>query len=179
RATVSDDEPWQFNPVLEAHLRGFGLKVPVGLAANPDQATNWVKAQLGNQASQIKSDGYIGLFSSQQMVLQARLTEPRLRQTLARNPIIQAKLAGTKVQSVELGEITDEGLEDLGFVLPCDDSQIRVVQLSGKGCCLQVEGPPGTGKSQTITNIISNALYHGRNALLVCDKKAAIVQVEE
>jgi len=53
------------------------------------------------------------------------------------------------------------------------------VQLSDKGCCLQVEGPPGTGKSQTIANIISNALYHGRNALLVCDKRAAIVQVEE
>jgi len=179
RATVSDDEAWQFNPVLEAHLRGFGLKVPAGLAANPDQATNWVKAQLGNQASQVKSDGYIGLFSSQQMVLQARLTDPPLRQALARNPIIQSKLQGTKVQAVELGEVTDEGLEELGFVLPCDDSQLRVVQLSDKGCCLQVEGPPGTGKSQTIANIISNALYHGRNALLVCDKKAAIVQVEE
>ena len=44
---------------------------------------------------------------------------------------------------------------------------------------MQVEGPPGTGKSQTIANIISNALYHGRSALLVCDKKAAINQVEE
>src|SRR5205814_369844 len=61
----------------------------------------------------------------------------------------------------------------------CDDSQLRVVQLSDQGCCLQVEGPPGTGKSQTIANIISNALYHGRNVLLVCDKKATIVQVEE
>src|SRR6266571_4063631 len=113
------------------------------------------------------------------MVLQSRLTDPPLRQALARNPIVQSKIEGTKVQAVELGEITDEGLEELGFVLPCDDSQLRVVQLSDKGCCLQVEGPPGTGKSQTIANIISNAVYHGRNALLVCDKKAAIVQVEE
>ena len=179
KVSVSEDEVWQFNPVLEANLGGFGIKVSASLATDPEQATNWVKAQLGNQASQVKSDGYVGLFSSQQMVLQSRLTDPPLRQALARNPIVQSKIEGTKVRAVELGEINDEGLEELGLVLPCDDSQLRVVQLSDQGCCLQVEGPPGTGKSQTIANIISNALYHGRNVLLVCDKKAAIVQVEE
>jgi hypothetical protein len=127
KATVSEDEVWQFNPVLEAHLRGFGIKIPAGLATNPDQAMNWLKAQLGNQASQVKSDGYVGLFSSQQMVLQNRLTDPPLRQALARNPIVKSKIEGAKVQAVDLGEITDEGLEELGLVLPCDDSQLRVV----------------------------------------------------
>lgn len=121
----------------------------------------------------------MGLFSSQQMVVQERLTEPLLRQALARNAVVEAKIGSRRVEGVDLGEVTDDGLEELGLVLPCDDSQLRVVQLSDKGCCLQVEGPPGTGKSQTIANIISNALYHGRSALLVCDKKAAIVQVEE
>ncbi len=179
KVTVAEEETWQFNPVLEAHLRGMGIPVSTGLADNPTQATNWVKAQLGNRGSQVKTESYLGLFSSQQMVVQARLTEPPLRQALARNPVIQAKIGGSKVQAIELGEVTDEGLEELGLVLPCDDSQLRVVQLSSHGCCLQVEGPPGTGKSQTIANIISNALYHGRNALLVCDKRAAIVQVEE
>lgn len=179
KAQVSEDEVWQLNPVLEARLRDFGIKIPPSLATTPDQATTWLKAQLGNQATQVKSDGYVGLFSSQQMVLQNRLTDPPLRQALARNPIVQSKIEGAKVPAVDLGEITDEGLEDLGLVLPCDDSQLRVVQLSDQGCCLEVEGPPGTGKSQTIANIISNALYHGRNVLLVCDKKAAIVQVEE
>lgn len=179
KVTISDDETWQFNPVLEAHLRGFGIIVARGLSENPERATHWLMAQLGNRASQIRTDSYMGLFSSQQMVVQQRLTEPPLRQALARNPVVQAKIEGGKVRSVELGETTDDGLEELGLVLPCDDSQLRVVQLSDEGCCLQVEGPPGTGKSQTIANIISNALYHGRKALLVCDKKAAIVQVEE
>ena len=179
KVTVSDDETWQFNPVLEAHLRGFGIKVASGLTENPERATTWLSAQLGNRASQVRSDSYVGLFSSQQMVVQQPLTEPSLRQALARNPVVQAKIEGGKVRTVELSETTDDGLEELGLVLPCDDSQLRVVQLSDEGCCLQVEGPPGTGKSQTIANIISNALYHGRSALLVCDKKAAIVQVEE
>ncbi len=179
KVKIEDDEPWRFNPVLEAHLKEFGInKIPGSMATNYSQATNWVKAQLGNRAS-VKLDSYIGLFSSQQMRVQERLTEPLLRQALAKNPVIRAKLEEIKIEAVDLGETTDDGLEELGLILPCDDSQLRVIQLSDKGFCLQVEGPPGTGKSQTIANIISNALYHGRNALLVCDKKAAIVQVEE
>ena len=181
KAIVSEDEIWQLNPVLRAHLRGdFGINISTLLSEqeSPEQATNKLKAQIGNRA-QVRHDSYVGLFSSQQMVVQQRLTEPPLRQALARNPIVKAKIEGGKVEIVDLGEITDDGLEELGLVLDCDDSQLRVVQLTNQGCCLQVEGPPGTGKSQTIANIISNALYHGRSVLLVCDKKAAIVQVEE
>jgi very-short-patch-repair endonuclease len=179
KAVVAEDEVWQFNPVLQAHIRGLAITVPESVMDNPVQATNWVRAQLGNRASQVTSDGYVGLFSSQQMVVQNRLTDPPLRQALAKNPIVQAKVSGNRIGAVDLGEISDDELEELGLALPCDDSQLRVVQLSHNGHCLQVEGPPGTGKSQTIANIISNALYHGRNVLLVCDKKAAIVQVEE
>lgn len=179
KVTVDEEEPWQFNPVLQAHLKGFGIGISAGVLDDPVQSTNWVRSQLGNRALQVRADSYVGLFSSQQMVAQARLGEPSLRQALARNPVVRSKIEGNKAPAVELGEITDEGLEELGLVLPCDDSQLRVVQLSANGCCLQVEGPPGTGKSQTIANVISNALYQGRTALLVCDKKAAIVQVEE
>jgi hypothetical protein len=178
KVSVSEDHSWQFNPVLEAHLKGFGIQLVQGLSNSPSEATSWLGAQLGNRA-QVRRDSYVGLFSSQQMVVQARLTEPLLRQSLASNAVVKAKIERTKVQAVDLGEISDEGLEELGLVLPSDDSQLRVVQLSDQGFCLQVEGPPGTGKSQTIANIISNALHRGRNSLLVCDKKAAIAQVEE
>jgi primosomal replication protein N'' len=36
-----------------------------------------------------------------------------------------------------------------------------------------VHGPPGTGKSQTIVNIIADALAHNRTVLMVCQKQAA------
>jgi len=179
KVVVAEDEAWQFNPVLHAHLRALTISVPTSVENDPVQATNWVEAQLGNRASQVTNDSYVGLFSSQQMVVQKRLTDPPLRQALAKNPVVQAKTAGCKIEVADMGEITDDGLEELGLALPCDDSQLRVIQLSDKGYSLQVEGPPGTGKSQTIANIISNALYKGKNVLLVCDKKAAIVQVEE
>src|ERR1035437_3038434 len=179
KATVSDDTAWEFNPVLQAHLREFGITSIPSFSDNPKRGIAWVKAQMGNRASNVGTESYLGLFSSQQMVLQQRLTETSLRQALANNPVIQAKIGRSKISTDEVDEITDAGLEDLGLVLPCDDHQLRVVQLSNIPCSLQVEGPPGTGKSQTIANIISNAIYQGRNVLLVCDKKAAIIQVEE
>ena len=143
KAIVADDETWRFNPVLEAHLKGMNITVSSGLGDAPIQATAWVKAQLGNRASRVGTESYVGLFSSQQMVLQTRLSEPALRQALARSAAVQAKIAGTKVQAVELGEITDEGLEELGLVLPCDDSQLRVVQLSARGVACRSKGRPG------------------------------------
>ena len=35
-------------------------------------------------------------------------------------------------------------------------------------------GPPGTGKSQTITNIIGDHLARGQRVLFVCDKRTAL-----
>src|SRR5207253_5151998 len=78
KVTVSEDEAWQLNPVLQAHLKGFGIQLPEGLSGDPVEATNLVRAQLGNRAQHVEADSYVGLFSSQQMVVQARLGEPLL-----------------------------------------------------------------------------------------------------
>jgi len=39
---------------------------------------------------------------------------------------------------------------------------------------LVIEGPPGTGKSQTITNLIAAALVRGKTVLFVSEKLAAL-----
>ena len=49
--------------------------------------------------------------------------------------------------------------------------------LSGKN--LVVEGPPGTGKSQTITNIIAAALAEGKSVLFISEKLAALEVVKK
>src|ERR1017187_10141535 len=47
KAVVAEDETWQFNPVLQAHLRALTIPpVPASVVDDPVQATNWVKAQL-------------------------------------------------------------------------------------------------------------------------------------
>ena len=64
-------------------------------------------------------------------------------------------------------------------VVNCDSSQLEAIEMaaSGKSFCLQ--GPPGSGKSQTITNIISSLLGNGKKILFVSEKIAALNVVFE
>ncbi|MGN0824748.1 MAG: DUF3320 domain-containing protein [Candidatus Coproplasma sp.] len=63
--------------------------------------------------------------------------------------------------------------------LPCDSSQFAAVAESAKGTTFVLHGPPGTGKSQTITNIIANALDKGKRVLFVAEKQAALQVVKK
>ena len=60
------------------------------------------------------------------------------------------------------------------LVSACDPCQSRAVQLARECRGLVIHGPPGTGKSQTITNIIGDHLARGERVLMVCDKRTAL-----
>lgn len=62
----------------------------------------------------------------------------------------------------------------LTLPIPTDVSQMEAVLSAQKGQSFILHGPPGTGKSQTITNIIADALYRGKRVLFVAAKKAAL-----
>ena len=64
--------------------------------------------------------------------------------------------------------------EDNPTVLDADASQRRVIAAVKAGNSVVVSGPPGTGKSQTITNMIAALLYEGRSVLFVSEKAAAL-----
>lgn len=59
-------------------------------------------------------------------------------------------------------------------ILDADSSQTAVVETVRKGSCLIVEGPPGTGKSQTIANIMAELMADGKKVLFVSEKMAAL-----
>jgi len=59
-----------------------------------------------------------------------------------------------------------------------DSSQHRAIVCASKGRNLVIEGPPGTGKSQTITNIIGVCLSQGKSVLFVSEKLAALEVVK-
>jgi primosomal replication protein N'' len=63
---------------------------------------------------------------------------------------------------------------DRFHVTDADPSQERAVWLARTGAGLVVHGPPGTGKSQTIVNMVADSLAHGQRVLVVCQKRAAI-----
>lgn len=62
--------------------------------------------------------------------------------------------------------------------IPTDVSQMEAVLTAQQGHSFVLHGPPGTGKSQTITNIIADSLYRGKRVLFVAAKKAALDVVQ-
>ncbi len=72
----------------------------------------------------------------------------------------------------DLDRIVDPA--ELFAPLPADSSQLAAVVASGKGCNFVLDGPPGTGKSQTIANIIAHNMALGRKVLFVAEKMAAL-----
>jgi len=55
-----------------------------------------------------------------------------------------------------------------------DSSQLAAVMAAAAGHDFVLGGPPGTGKSQTITNIIAHCLSQGKRVLFVAEKRAAL-----
>ncbi len=64
--------------------------------------------------------------------------------------------------------------QDIRAPMLSDSSQFTAICAVDSGRDLVLEGPPGTGKSQTITNIIADCLAKGKTVLFVAEKVAAL-----
>jgi hypothetical protein len=63
---------------------------------------------------------------------------------------------------------------DLHLPIPADGSQMEAIAMAEAGRSFVLEGPPGTGKSQTITNLISRLIARDQTVLFVAEKQAAL-----
>src|SRR3954462_10835181 len=64
--------------------------------------------------------------------------------------------------------------ESLACVLDADATQRQCVIAAQAGRSFVMDGPPGTGKSQTIANVIAQLLKDGKTVLFVSEKAAAL-----
>ncbi|MFI1993589.1 DUF4011 domain-containing protein [Actinoplanes sp. NPDC020271] len=64
--------------------------------------------------------------------------------------------------------------EDVPLVLDADSSQRACVAAALAGHSFVMDGPPGTGKSQTVANMIGALLHAGKRVLFVSEKVAAL-----
>ena len=69
-------------------------------------------------------------------------------------------------------------LDKLCCPLAADASQLTAILYSALGKTFVLHGPPGTGKSQSIANLICHNLTLGRRVLFVSEKKAALEVVQ-
>lgn len=65
------------------------------------------------------------------------------------------------------------------FTADSDPSQEAAVMEARQAPGLVVEGPPGTGKSQTIVNMVADAIGMGKSLLVICQKQAALEVVRK
>lgn len=68
---------------------------------------------------------------------------------------------------------------DWAPVIPADPSQRSVIEECRKHGATVIDGPPGTGKSQVIVNLVAEALRRGERVAVVCEKRAAIDVVHQ
>lgn len=68
---------------------------------------------------------------------------------------------------------------DRFFTLSSDPSQESAVLQARQAPGLLIEGPPGTGKSQTIVNMVGDAIGRRQSLLIVCQKHAALEVVHK
>src|SRR5699024_6583804 len=93
------------------------------------------------------------------------------------NPVVQHLVDKPGHRFVDPAESDDADTFDesrLQLPIPADGSQMRAIAMAGQGRSFVLEGPPGTGKSHTITNLIAHALRSGRKVLFVAEKQAAL-----
>ena len=106
-------------------------------------------------------------------------------ESLKANKIVSSLIEGQLQFNQVADNITAQELDKTEspsqLILPvsADSSQLEAIHTAISGQSFILFGPPGTGKSQTITNIIANALYKGQRVLFVAQKAAALNVVTE
>ena len=115
----------------------------------------------------------LGIFSFTRFVMWNDLRARR--EDIAKNKIVKSLVSGKVEFDCEPMNIGDRVSED-GIYLPitADASQLYAVRAAAEDRSFVLHGPPGSGKSQTITSMIANGIANGKKILFVAEKKAAL-----
>lgn len=187
-ADETGDNPWREIGELIGFVAGeLGLAVPEGLVPRSEvagaasiQLVAAPKREQDTAGAGIVPAAVLGLFPAANQGL-LRDTQAMVAGEEVSGPIesfisVEATLDATvphddhhEQQPRLKRQFADERL-----IVRCDPCQLRAVKLARTCRGLVVHGPPGTGKSQTITGIIGDHLARGQRVLVVCDKRTAL-----
>lgn len=119
--------------------------------------------------------GFIGNFSFSQFVMWNDIHSDS--GFLKNNKIVDSLMNGAVGWDCSLPEGVDT--DEAYLPVTVDSSQLRAINMAAAGASFVLHGPPGTGKSQTITAMIANALTKGKTVLFVAEKMAALEVVQK
>lgn len=185
---LSDDEPRFNSTLLEMLRQDFALNIKGldGPLPQDDSGTD-IKALLTRmrrevrdvRGFEVRDEVQLGTFSFAKYLMWKDLVDRT--DHLKENPVVR-HLIETPREALRDGVdfVNPESLDDqvdpasLFTPLGADSSQLAAVVAAEKGKNFVMIGPPGTGKSQTIANMISHNLGLGRTVLFVSEKAAAL-----
>jgi len=183
---LRDDEPQMNITLLEKLKQDFGIHVS-GLDPLPEDEhgldvglalTILRKAVMEQPRWDVLEAASLGIFSFSQFVMWNDIRNRA--DDLLRSKVVRSLMDGKLAWQAEPLEMGDHVSED-GTLLPmaADASQLFAIQAACQGKSFVLHGPPGTGKSQTITSLIANALAQGKRVLFVAEKMAALEVVQK
>ena len=188
---VRDEEPQMNITLLEMLRQDFGITIG-GLDPLPTdeqgidlkRVFNIIRqAVMGKTRWDVEELAFIGLFSFSQFIMwnDIRNRSEDLKRNKIVASLISQKLEWQPKEDFPATDTLDENFKPLDLAVPisADSSQLSAIGASGKDNSFVLHGPPGTGKSQTITNIIANALFQGKSVLFIAEKMAALSVVQK
>ena len=126
----------------------------------------------------VLESAYLGIFSFSQFVMWNDIHNRS--DDLEKNKIVKSLIEGHKTwDSHTIDDKEANKTSDSYLTLPVDGSQLFAIKEAEHGESFVLHGPPGTGKSQTITSIIADLLAKDKKVLFVAEKRAALEVVQK
>lgn len=184
---VMRDEDSQINITLLEYLRQtFALKIP-GLNPPPldahgldvDKIFALIRhAILPMEYFSVIDAACLGTFSFARFPMYNDIRTQS--DALMKSPIVASLSSGALIDTPPLPDLDDDSImDDLILAAPLDGSQRKALAMAECGCDFVLHGPPGTGKSQTITAMIADLLGKGQTVLFAAEKMAALDVVQK
>lgn len=166
------EDPWrELNGLVEAICDALELPRPAPFApGSPLRPTP--RADEAPAGAAILPSAVLGLYPASNQSLLEDLKALADGEPL-RGPLEAFLRVDARLQAAE-AKPDDAAAPEPLLVSHADPCQSRAVGLARTSQGLVIHGPPGTGKSQTIANVIGDHLARGERVLLVCDKRTAL-----
>lgn len=176
--------------LLEMLRQNFGISIS-GLDPLPTDESgvnvkliySIIRNSIKNQRKwDVEEQAILGIFSFNKFIMWNDIHNNANK--MVQNKIVSSLINGKIEWEAATEEIDatdmDKQVSPADIVLPiiADSSQLEAIYEAVHDKTFILHGPPGTGKSQTITNIIANALYKGKRVLFVAEKMAALSVVQ-
>ena len=143
---------------------------------------NIIRKGIMNQTKwNVEEQAILGIFSFSKFIMWNDIHSNADK--LYKNKIVKSLVSGMLEWEVEeecvINLDDDFKPSDIALAISADSFQMEAICAASQGKSFILHGPPGTGKSQTITNIIVDALYKGKKVLFVAEKMAALTVVQK